>query len=286
MTKGVSFGCSSKKYLDYFLYSFSKCPSLLGIVSYIQLNSIHQKYEIDQINLVKLVSNATDSLFLTQEMMLNLLGNQIVKEKDPSILDDLRALNPSVVSFGFTDSEGTYLYASSNFDKSKRPNLRAEAVTRDSFDYTLTQKKMVLGITYFIAGSGRWGIPIRKTAFDSSGQAIGVMTAGIGIEGAFKIYTENLSLGDYNTVTLIRDRDHFVQFQSSNHEIAKNLYEAPLLNSFLQTMFNDISHKYTISLEEMKQKGEIYAVETSSIDGKRIQIAFKYDPRYELWILS
>jgi len=258
----------------------------LGIVSYIQLNSIHQKYEIDQINLVKLVSNATDSLFLTQEMMLNLLGNQIVKEKDPSILDDLRALNPSVVSFGFTDSEGTYLYASSNFDKSKRPNLRAEAVTRDSFDYTLTQKKMVLGRTYFIAGSGRWGIPIRKTAFDSSGQAIGVMTAGIGIEGAFKIYTENLSLGDYNTVTLIRDRDHFVQFQSSNHEIAKNLYEAPLPNSFLQTMFNDISHKYTISLEEMKQKGEIYAVETSSIDGKRIQIALKYDPRYELWILS
>lgn len=51
-------------------------------------------------------------------------------------------------------------------------------------------------------------------------------------------------------------------------------------------MFNDISHKYTISLEEMKQKGEIYAVETSSIDGKRIQIALKYDPRYELWILS
>ncbi|ATB69369.1 diguanylate cyclase [Sulfurospirillum diekertiae] len=258
----------------------------LGIVSYIQLNSIHQKYETDQINLVKLVSNATDSLFLTQEMMLNLLGNEIAREKDPNILDDLRALNPSVVSFGFTDVEGTYLYTSSNFDKSKRPNLRTEAVTRDSFDYTLTQKKMVLGRTYFIAGSGRWGIPIRKTAYDELEQPIGVMTAGIGIEGAFKIYTENLSLGDYNTVTLIRDRDHFVQFQSSNHEISKNLYEAPLPNHFLQTLFNDISQKYNISIEEMKQKSEIYTVETSSIEGRRIQIALKYEPRYELWILS
>jgi len=258
----------------------------LGIVSYVKWNSIHEKYANDQINLVKLVSNATHSLFLTQEMMLSILGNQVVQDKNPRILDDLLILNPSIVAFGFTDTQGNYLYTSSNFDKSKRPSLRAQAVTRDSFDYTLTQKKMVLGRTYYIAGSGRWGIPIRRTVYDELGKAIGVMTAGLGIEGAFKIYTDNLSLGDYNTVTLIRDHDHFVQFQSSNHKTPKNIYEATLPNHFLQNILESISQKYNISSEILKQKSEIYTLETSSMDGTRVQIALKYDPRYELWILS
>ena len=258
----------------------------LGIVSYVKWNSIHEKYATDQTNLVKLVANATQSLFLTQEMMLNILGDQIVKEKDPQILDDLRSLNPSVVSFGFTDTEGTYLYASSNFDTSKRPNLRTEAVTRDSFDYTLSQHKMVLGRTYFIAGGGQWGIPIRKTIYNDMGEAIGVMTAGIRIEGAFKIYTDNLTLGEYNTVTLIRDYDQFVQFQSSQHETAKHLYETPLPNHFLQTILEGISQKYAISIQDIKQQGKIYEAEISHAEGKSAQIALKYNPRYELWILS
>ncbi|WP_041959637.1 bifunctional diguanylate cyclase/phosphodiesterase [Sulfurospirillum arsenophilum] len=258
----------------------------LGIVSYAKWNSIHEKYATDQTNLVKLVSNATHSLFLTQEMMLNILGDQIVKDNDPRILDDLLLINPSVVAFGFVDPQGNYLYTSSNFDKTKRPNLRSQAITKDSFDYTLTQNKMVLGRTYFIAGSGRWGIPIRKTVYDDFAQPIGVMTAGLGIEGAFKIYTENLSLGDYNTVTLIRDHDQFVQFQSSNHETPKNLYEAPLANHFLHNIIESITQKYNISAEEIKQKSEIFDVEMAHNDGRSVQLALKYDPRYELWILS
>lgn len=258
----------------------------LGIVSYTKWNSVHEKYVTDQTNLVKLVSNATHSLLLTQEMMLNILGNQIVKEHNPRILDDLLLLNPSIVAFGFTDTEGNYLYTSSNFDKSKRPSLRAQPITRESFDYTLSQTKMVLGRTYFIAGSGRWGIPIRKTVFDDEGKALGVMTAGLSIEGAFKLYTEDLSLGDYNSVTLIRNHDQFVQFQSSNHEISKSLYETPLPDDFLQNALKSITQKYAISVNEIQQKGEIYNDEVSSADGTLVQIALKYDPRYELWILS
>lgn len=258
----------------------------LGIVSYVKWNNVHEKYATDQINLVKLVSNATHSLLLTQEMMLSILGKQIVKDKDPHILDDLLILNPSVVAFGFADIEGNYLYTSSNFDKSKRPNLRDQELTRDSFDYTLTQKKMVLGRSYFIAGSGRWGIPIRQTVYDDLGQAIGMMTAGIGIEGAFKIYTDNLSLGDYNTVSLIRDRDQFLQFKSSNNEIPKKLYESPLPNNFLHTILECIGQKYHITLEEIREKNKIYDAEIPISDGGFVQIALKYDSRYELWILS
>ena len=258
----------------------------LGIVSFNKWESIHEKYTTDQVNLVKLVSNATYSLFLSQEMTLNILGNQILKNNDPRAMDDLLALNPSVVAFGFVDLEGNYRHVSSNFNKVKLPNLRQHEATKDSFDYTMTQNKMVLGRTYFIAASGRWGIPIRKSIFDEDGKRVGVMTAGLAIEGAFKIFTENLSLGEYNKVTLIRDRDQFVQYQSSNDETPKNLYEKPLPNNFLMMVLDTVMRKYHISLETIKQQREIYTIEMTSPENKPVQIALKYDPRYELWVLS
>lgn len=258
----------------------------LGIVSYTKWNRIHEDYTTNQANLLKLVSNATHSLFLSQEMTLNILGNQILQDNDPRIMDDLLALNPSVVAFGFADTEGNYQHVSSNFNKTKLPNLREHAITKESFDYTLSQEKMVLGRTYFIAASGNWGIPIRKSVHNPEGKVIGVMTAGLAIEGAFKIFTENLTLGDYNKVMLIRDRDQFVQFQSSNAETPKELYEAPLPNDFFNALLGRLVQKYQISIEEMKQKPEIYELEMPNAMGKHVQISLKYDPRYELWILS
>ena len=78
----------------------------LGIVSFTKWESVHEKYTTDQVNLVKLVSNATHSLFLAQETTLNILGNQILKDKDPRVMDDLLTLNPSIVAFGFVDLDG------------------------------------------------------------------------------------------------------------------------------------------------------------------------------------
>ena len=258
----------------------------LGIVSFTKWESVHEKYTTDQANLVKLVSNATHSLFLSQETTLNILGNQILKDKDPRVMDDLLILNPSIVAFGFVDLDGNYQHVSSNFNKAKLPNLRQHEATKDSFDYTMTQEKMVLGRTYFIATSGHWGIPIRKSIFDHEGKRVGVMTAGLAIEGAFKIFTENLSLGEYNKVTLIRNRDQFVQYQSSNHETPKNLYEKPLADNFLMSTLDTVMRKYHVSIDEIKQQPEIYTIETTSIDDKSVQMALKYEPRYELWILS
>lgn len=269
-----------------FYILFAGAFVFLGFVSYTKWNAIHEKYATDQSNLVKLVSNAAHALFLTQEMMLNILGKQIIKDKDPRILDDLLLINPSIVAFGFADTEGNYLYTSSNFDKTKRPNLRADALTRDSFDYTLSQEKMVLGRTYFIAGSGRWGIPIRKTVYDDTRKAVGVMTAGLGIEGAFKLFTQNLAQGDYNKVSLIRDHDAFVQFQSSTQETPKEVYASALPKHFFDTLLGHISQKYHVSLETIKQSHAIYEVEITHTDGHCVQMALKYDPYYELWIVS
>lgn len=260
--------------------------TFLGIVSYMKWESIHHSYATDQINRVKLVSNATHSLLLSQETMLNILGNRVVKEKDSRILDELLLLNPSIIAFGFTDVEGTYQYVNSKFDKSKLPNLRQNPLTKDSFEYTLTQDKMVLGRTYFITGGGRWGIPIRKTIYDENHAKIGVMTAGLNIDGAFKIFTENVSLGEYNKVTLIRDRDHFIQFQSSETETPKDLYAKEVSDIFFASLLEKITALYHVPVETIKHNREIYLLEIPRENGELVQIALKYDSRYELWILS
>lgn len=145
---------------------------------------------------------------------------------------------------------------------------------------------MVLGRTYYIAASGRWGIPIRKSVVDDSGTISGVMTAGLGIEGAFKIYTDSLSLGEYNKVTLIRERDHFVQFQSASREISKEIYENPLPEAFLNALMDAIVQRYAVSKDDIKTSGRIYTASARDVTGENIQFALKYEPRYALWILS
>ena len=145
---------------------------------------------------------------------------------------------------------------------------------------------MVLGRTYYIAASGRWGIPIRKSVVDDSGTITGVMTAGLGIEGTFKIYTDSLSLGEYNKVTLIRERDHFVQFQSASREISKEIYENPLPEAFLNALMDAIVQRYAVSKDDIKTSGRIYTASARDVTGENIQFALKYEPRYALWILS
>lgn len=258
----------------------------LGIVSYLRWNSIDEKYATEQNHLVKLLSNAMHSLLLSQEMTLDILGYQLLESPNPQPLDALLELNPSVVAYGFVDVNGTYLYVNSKFDKTKLPNLRQNPLTQDSFDYTLTQSKMVLGRSYFIPGGGRWGIPIRKTVYDANHHALGVMTAGLSIEGAFKLFSENLSLGKYNKVTFIRDRDKFVQYQSSMNSTSKEVYASALPDTFFNAILQNITQNYGVSLEAIKSDQRIYLAKVPNTQGHTEQMAIKYDPRYELWTLS
>lgn len=259
----------------------------LCFICYVKWNNIHEEYAKDQAHLVKLVSNSMHSLLLSQESTLNILGHQLLKEKNSELLDDLIVLNPSVIAYGFTDINGTYLYVNSKFDKTKLPNLRHNPLTKDSFEYTLTQNKMVLGRTYFIPGGERWGIPIRKTIFDKAGNAKGVMTAGLNIEGSFRLFSENISLGKYNQVTFLRDHDKFVQYRSSIMPVPKKTYDSALLENFFHAIIDKLTLENHISLATLKKSRQIYLTEVYDTRQKALeQIAIKYDPRYELWTLS
>jgi diguanylate cyclase (GGDEF)-like protein len=259
----------------------------LCLISYIKWENLHEQYAQDQTHLVKLVSNSMHALLLSQESTLDILGHQLLKEKNSELLDDLLVLNPSIIAYGFTDINGTYLYVNSKFDKTKLPNLRHNPLTKDSFEYTLTQRKMVLGRTYYIPGGARWGIPIRKAIFDKDGNPKGVMTAGLNIEGAFRLFSENISLGTFNQVTFLRDRDKFVQYRSRSATVPKETYESAFLQNFFSAITKKLTIEKNVSLQNIKKSQKIYLTEVYDESQKILeQVAIKYDPRYELWTIS
>jgi diguanylate cyclase (GGDEF)-like protein len=254
--------------------------------SYSKWESIHTDYADYQTNQVKLLSNAMHGLLLAQETSLDILGHQLLKEQNEALLDDLLALNPSVVAYGLTDADGNYLHVNSHFDKTKLPNLRQNPLTQDSFEYTLTQNKMVLGRTYYILGGGRWGIPIRKAIFNENGKALGVMTAGLGIEGAFKLFTDEISFGAHNEVMFVRERDKFIQYHSSEQAISTKTYSTPLPQRFFDEIIKNITKNYDITSKNIKTDRKIYILDAYDYQGVLKQVAIKYCPRYELWVIS
>lgn len=145
---------------------------------------------------------------------------------------------------------------------------------------------MVLGRTYFIPGGERWGIPIRKTIFDNNAKALGVMTAGLNIEGAFKLFSENLTLGRYNKVEFIRDYDKFIQYQSTINTTPKEIYTVALSEHFFHAMLQKVTQQEHTSIKEIKSERKIYLTQAQNQEGILEQVALKYDPRYELWTLS
>ena len=257
----------------------------LGITAYYKWHSIYEKYLTAQINIVRLIANASHSLFSSQEMMLTILGNEILKDNDTRILDDLLKINPSIVGFGFSDPDGNLLYVSSNMTKSKLPNIKMQPTSQDSFLYALTQNKMVLGRTYFMKALNEWVIPVRQTIRDRDGTIKGMMTAGLRIKGVFKLFSDNLHLGEFNKVSFIREKDRYIQFRSSPDDTSFDFYKEPISESDYQQSLDTISKKYNLSQEAIKQSKTIFTYELKQ-KNNTLQTVVKYDPRFEIWTVS
>lgn len=220
----------------------------LMLISYYKWSDINEKYHTAQSSLVELVSSSVHSLLMTQEMMLDIVGRELIKDesyknlvKAPELLDNILAFNPAIVSFGLATPEGKLTFVGSNLDTSTLPNLKELAVTKDSFNRALMSDKMVLGRSYFYKPANDWVIPIRKAIRDKQGNVIVVMTAGLRLKGASKLLSDELTMGGFNDIALIRDQDHYVQFQSSIHEDLDKIYNTPISQEIFEQIKNGAS---------------------------------------------
>lgn len=276
----------------FFFFTFSGLIFLF-YVSYLKWQGINQGYCERQHSIVTLLANTTHSLLVTEEMMLDVLGNELIKDETYKhqvatrrILNDLLKLNPSIGGFGLATPDGHLTLVSSSLDIKKLPNLREQNESKESFEYALKKDKMVLGRTYFMESLNEWVIPMRKSLRDPDGRVLAVMTAGLRVSGASKIFQNKLHFSDFHSVEIIRNLDFYEQFHSSEKVDLYKVYNTPVPASVIDTSLASLAEKYDLTLEQMKASGAAYDYVTKNRQGERVQCVVQYDNRYELWITS
>lgn len=188
--------------ISFFLLSFK-------IIEYNNKDFINE-----QEHLTKITSNSLTSLFIQYEMILDVLGSELVEsnnytslEKSRIILDRLLNLNSNIDAFGLANIDGQLYLTSSNLKDIKQlPNLLQKSETKESFKESLEKNEMVIGRTYFHNTLQTLVIPIRKAIKNEKGENLAVMTAGINVNKSFAI------INDFKHHTIVfRNSDYFNQ---------------------------------------------------------------------------
>jgi len=275
-------------WLLFFLLVLSSTVLLVSI-SISRWNSLTEYYRVSQQGLAAQWFGAFSSILEQQEAILTLMGEDLLKreanrpEDLQARLDDLMNLNPDFFSgFALISPQGEVLERTSNLNNNVTNILDAPEV-RDSFAYALETDKMVLGRTYF---APRLAVPARKAIRNNQGEVLGVMTGALSVTGADGYFAHGHVLGDFNRITILRSRDHYVQYATSDGLI-KGFHEQPMAQPAygnLMQILQDFSEPASsMALSDRTQIGFRW---DAGEDRGMVRGVAIYHPRYEFWLIS
>lgn len=265
---------------------------LLAAILYMTWQGKVQRYESYHQNRAELVAQSVNSILSTQELVLDVVGRELLRQGEPlesirhlPLLDSILKSNPVLVAFGLARPDGQLVRISSNLDAAELPNLLEQPVSRKDFRYTLNTDKMVLGRTYFMGALGDWVVPVRKALRNGRGEVVAVMTAGLRLEGVASVFARQLHEGRHDSVTLVRDRDGFVQFLSREGTTPADFSRMRRSEERRQTDGQALQEQAEIPLHEIRASETAVPFHWSR-DSRDYLGAVIYDVRYELWVTS
>lgn len=274
-------------WLLFFLLVLSSTVLLISL-SISRWSNLTEYYRVSQQGLAAQWFGAFSSILEQQEAILTLMGEDLLKREGRSEdiqarLDELMNLNPDLFSgFALISPQGEVLERTSNLTNNVTNILDAPEV-RDSFAYALETDKMVLGRTY---AAPRLVVPARKAIRNKQGEILGVMTGALSVTGADGYFAQGHVLGEFNRITILRSRDHYIQYATSE-ELVKEFYRQPMAEpeygSLMRILQNFSESAPSMALSDRKQisfrwdAGE----ERGMVRGVAI-----YHPRYEFWLIS
>ena len=233
---------------------------------------------------VALVAQSMDSVLRTQELLLTVVGREILRAGDlPQTprhspeLDRILQENPMAIGLGVAHADGQLKLVSSNLSLDLLPNLLQSETLRDSFEEAVTADAMVLGRTYFMSAMNKWVIPVRKALRNPQGEVAAVITAGLRIDGHVGVLSNALHSGAYDRVALTRASDGYVQFISAQgmgpEQYSKLRYQVQTLADQNPQWKNpptaDSPHTYRIHRDSQSYLG-----------------AAQFNKRFQLWVMS
>ena len=234
--------------------------------------------------------------FKQQEIMLQLIGEQMVRDLDrqtPSeaahFLDRIQALHPSLNGLGLITPDGDLIRATSNINLERMPNLKEYEQTRDTFLKALKSEHMVLGRTYFMDAFQDWVIPLRKAIRDENGRVVAVMAAGIKPQQLLpkvKIGTEQRP---YSMILLHDGSFRYAYLSGLSNEQLRALIPKPVPVRQIQQNVRYIREQTGISLDQLRANPQL-SVEFETDSGGSTQepklISLSYLPDFGAWSLT
>ncbi|MCM0611247.1 EAL domain-containing protein [Marinobacter sediminum] len=266
--------------------------ALLGFNLYSRWQTVLSDHESYQKARAKLVAQSVDSVLRTQELVLDVVGRELLRQEDIwsrsrriPLLDSILRADPSLIGFGLARPNGKLVRVSSNLDLSILPNLRTHPETREGFAQALESDSMVLGRTYFMDALGSWVIPIRKALRSPEGDVVAVMTAGLQIGSGPTVFDQTLHDGPDDAVILFREADGYVQFMSQEGVGPEQFSEIRIPEDRKLSNRRSFEKQLNMPFEDVFASKEAVSVRMQR-DGHDVLMAGVFNKRYQLWVLS
>lgn len=246
----------------------------------------------------RIFASSITSNFNQQEIMLDLLGRQILADKSSDhagrtqrLLDKILQQNKSLLGFGLSNLEGKITVGSSNLDLNKMPNLKKQENSRESFARAMQLERMVLGRTYFLPALGDLVIPIRKGIRDADDQLIGMMTAGIKprelLPQLDSISHDKSASAPYQ-LRIFHDYDFYFAYVSGIADTAllRKLIDEPIPQQRIEMIDKSVQTQLGLSLEELRSQAGPVVFSAADNNGNMSLYSLVYLPKYQMWSSS
>jgi diguanylate cyclase (GGDEF)-like protein len=258
--------------------------------SYVRSQLLVAQTQSSQENTVKLLDSATQALYKTNEVMLDILGYVLLI--DAVVLDNQEAIatldaalesSPAIISIAILDPQGNFLFATNDRDITNFPNLLEQPETRDSFLETMNSEQMVFGRGYLFEPFGEWIVPIRKAIRNSDGSVYRVISAAMRLEDSFGHIVKSYDQHNRYHTMIVRS-DMFVQYDSNRTESDYSIYENPVSDLKQQAIQKAMENGRFLVLDQ-NSASTIPITLIHTINGTDKLITFLFNRDYDLWYM-
>ena len=243
----------------------------------------------------RILSSSLTLNFDQQEIMLDLLGRQLLAadssatiEQSRKLLDDILLHNETLLAFGLANLDGEIKVGSSNLQLDKMPNLKRLESSRKSFLKAMEVDRMVLGRTYFLPALGNMIIPIRKGIRDSENRLIGMMTAGIKprelLPQLNPMDRKSSEVMPYQ-LQIFHGDDFYYAFVSgiTDTEQLRKIIDTPISSQELRMLDQSLREQLGLELAELKNQSDPLVFVDTDSTGRTQLHSLTYLPKYQMW---
>lgn len=263
--------------------------------TYSRWEELRQGAAVELAYLNRIFASSITLNFDQQEIMLDLLGRQILADKSTQgetrtqrLLDRILQQNSSLLAFGLANLDGDIVVSSSNLDLDRMPNLKELENSRKSFDKAMQMERMVIGRTYFLAALDDLVIPIRKSIRGEDNQVIGVMTAGIKpreLIPRLDSMNQESSAGAPYQLQVFHDNDFYYAYASgiADKIALRRTFDEPMSMRYIEMFEKSLDNQLGLSLETLREDTVPVVFSAQGSDGKVNLHSIVYLPKYQMW---